>query len=76
MSASSEEQRIFRDSNDEKARPEAVLLKEMFPAMRVDLLVEILRYNHWNVEAGMDAALAWSAANEQPEGEGSRGGEA
>ncbi len=68
-----QEDSIFHDS-DEKSRPEAVLLQEMFPALRTELLVEILKYNQWNVEAGMDAALAWSAANEQPEGEAGHNG--
>ena len=57
------ERETFHES-DEKSRPEAVLLQEMFPGLHIDLLVDILRYNNWNVEAGMDAALAWTAAKE------------
>ena len=67
------ERETFHES-DEKSRPEAVLLQEMFPGLHIDLLVDILRYNNWNVEAGMDAALAWTAAKENSDDRTARGG--
>ena len=45
-------------------RSELTLLQEMFPALRADLLVEILRCNEWDVAVSADAALAWGVVHE------------
>ncbi len=62
-----------RDQHD-RLRPEVSLLQEMFPALHTNLLTEILRYNKWDLAASADAALAWSAAQEDNNTNGTNNG--
>ena len=52
-------------NRQDRQRSEVILLQEIFPALPVESLVEILRSHEWDVDASTDAALALGVVHEE-----------